>query len=199
RLGDQHLARRQRTPCPGPQLASQLAEQAGYPVLLDIRQGGLVDARRAVVPAHRDPRPPQDVFAVDLVSQRMKPSFRTGLGRPVKHMLQRADPVPLDGRQGGPSRIRGTHRSEPFSVRVNEAAALPSPQVVLSCRSDRYYGRLRLPPGTPPTSRLLTGYRTAPIRGHRAPASAGEGLPSSRRHLLNVPRPLRRTVPRGCG
>ena len=118
--------------------------------------------------------------------------------RPVKHMLKCADPVPVDGRQGGPSRIRGTHRSGPPNSCVNEAAALPSPQVVLSCRSDRYYGRLRLPPGAPPISRLLTGYKTALFHGHRAPVPAGEGLPSSRRHHLNVPRPVRRTVPRGC-
>ena len=45
---------------------------------------------------------------------------------------------------------------------MNEAAALPSPAVVLSVRLDRYYGRLRLPPGTLPTSRLHTGYRTEP-------------------------------------
>jgi hypothetical protein len=32
------------------------------------------------------------------------------------------------------------------------------------------------------------------IAGHRA----GEGLPSSRRHYLNVPRPIRRRVPDGC-
>ena len=69
---------------------------------------------------------------------------------------------------------------------------------MLSARLDQYYGRLRLPPGAPPTSRLLTGYRAGLVGGHREPASAGEGLPSSRRHLLNVPRPLRRGVPRGC-
>ena len=50
-------------------------------------------------------------------------------------MLQSADPVPTDSRQGGPSRNTGTHRSGPFNSRVNEAAALPSPQVVLSCGS----------------------------------------------------------------
>src|SRR5437870_5104172 len=33
---------------------------------------------------------------------------------------------------------------------------------MLSTRLDRYYGRLRLPPGATPTSRLLTGYRTGP-------------------------------------
>src|SRR5215472_6069331 len=36
---------------------------------------------------------------------------------------------------------------------------------MLSARLDRYYGRLRLPPGTPPASRLLTGYRTARSTG----------------------------------
>jgi hypothetical protein len=128
----------------------------------------------------------------------MEPPVRVSLGRPVKHMLQRADPVPTDSRQGGPSRISSTHRSGPFSVRVNEAAALPITAGCVVLRLDRYYGRLRLPPGTPPTSRLHTGYRTALVGGHREPASAGEGLPSSRRHLLNVPRPLRRGVPRGC-
>ena len=69
---------------------------------------------------------------------------------------------------------------------------------MLSTRLDRYYDRLRLPPSTPPTSRLHTGYRTEQFHGHREPAPAGEGLPSSRRHHLNVPHPLRRGVPRGC-
>jgi hypothetical protein len=36
---------------------------------------------------------------------------------------------------------------------MNEAAALPSPTVLLSARLDRYYGRLRHPPGTPSISR----------------------------------------------
>ncbi len=35
--------------------------------ILDISQGDLVDARCPVVAAHRDPRPPQDVPAEDLV------------------------------------------------------------------------------------------------------------------------------------
>src|SRR5712691_743132 len=42
---------------------------------------------------------------------------------------------------------------------MDEAAALPSPRVLLSRRLKRYYGRLRLPPGSPPASRLITGYR----------------------------------------
>jgi hypothetical protein len=65
----------------------------------------------------------------------MEPSCRVGLGRPVKRMLQGSDSVPTDSRQGGPSRNTGTHQSAAPSSRVNEAAALPSPQVVLSCGS----------------------------------------------------------------
>ena len=78
---------------------------------------------------------------------------------------------------------------------MNEAAALPSPAVPLSARLNRDYGRLRRPPGTPPTSRLDPGYRTG--RSDRITPQhrrAGEGLPSSRRHLPNVQHPLRRGV-----
>src|SRR3954454_262160 len=81
---------------------------------------------------------------------------------------------------------------------MNEVAALPSPRVLLSRRLKQYYGRLRLPPG----SRPLPG--SSPVIGRgRSGASpqnrrAGEGLPSSRRHHANVPRPLRRGVHRGC-
>jgi hypothetical protein len=99
---------------------------------------------------------------------------------------------------GGPSCNTGTHQSAAPSSRTNEAAALPIPAGCVVLRLDRYYDRLRLPPGTPPTSRLHTGYKAALLHGHRAPAPAGEGLPSSRRHHLNVPRALRRGVPRGC-
>jgi hypothetical protein len=72
---------------------------------------------------------------------------------------------------------------------MNEAAALPSPAVMFSARLDQYYGSLRRPPGTPSTSRLHTGYKTGPPRRSQR-ASTGEGLPSSRHHRLNVPRPL---------
>ena len=87
-LRDEHPPRRQRPPPPVPQVLGQLAEEPVHAVLLDISQGDLVDTRRAVVAAHRDPRPPQDVSAIDLVPQRVKPSSRIGLGRPVKRMLQ---------------------------------------------------------------------------------------------------------------
>ena len=52
-----------------------------------------------------------------------------------------------------------------------------------------------------PAGRPLPG--SSPVIGRHAPMRsrshrAGDGLPSSRRHLLNVPRPLRRGVPDGC-
>ena len=81
---------------------------------------------------------------------------------------------------------------------MDEAAALPSPRVVLSRRLKRYYGRLRHPPGTLSTSRLSAGYRTR-LSNSTDPSGrrAGEGLPSSRRHLLSVPSPIRREVHQG--
>src|SRR5205823_3263462 len=59
--------RRQRPIPAALHLGGQFIQQSGHPVLLDLVQGGLVDARRAVITAHRDPRPPQDVPAEDLV------------------------------------------------------------------------------------------------------------------------------------
>jgi hypothetical protein len=60
---------------------------------------------------------------------------------------------------------------------MNEAAALPSPRVVLSRRLDRYYGRLRRPPGSRSTSRLNTGYRTRHFRQHQHRRPPGRGGP----------------------
>src|ERR671934_2686470 len=75
--------------------------------------------------------------------------------------------------------------------------SLTAGSVVRSARS------VLRPPPTPTrlatTSRLNTGYRTRHFQQHHtAGCRAGEGLPSSRRHPLNVPRPLRRGVPHGC-
>ena len=82
---------------------------------------------------------------------------------------------------------------------MDEAAALPSPRVLLSRRLKRYYGRPRLPPGSTSISRLITGYKKRRSdRPHPGNGRAGEGLPGSRRHPLNVPSPIRREVPRGC-
>jgi hypothetical protein len=81
---------------------------------------------------------------------------------------------------------------------MNEAAALPSPRVLLSRRLKQYYGRLRLPPG----SRPLPG--SSPVIGRDAPAllrrTTGPGRASQvpAVTIANVPRPLRRGVHRGC-
>jgi hypothetical protein len=84
------------------------------------------------------------------------------------------------------------------TLRTDEAAALPLTAGCVVLRLNRYYGRLRRPPGQRSTS------RRAPVIGRHAPATesaghrAGEGLPSSRRHYRHVPRPIRRGVPHGC-
>ena len=58
---------------------------------------------------------------------------------------------------------------------MDEAAALPSPRVLLSRRLKRYYGRLRHPPGTLPASRLTTGYRTRTSGRTRSIGPPGRG------------------------
>jgi hypothetical protein len=55
---------------------------------------------------------------------------------------------------------------------MNEAAALPSPTVVLSARLKRYYGRLRLPPGRRPLPGIAV-YRTPCSGGNRRPPGRG--------------------------
>jgi hypothetical protein len=45
-----------------------------HPVPFDIGDGGSVDTSRAAVAAHFDPRPLQDVSAIDLVPKRVEPS-----------------------------------------------------------------------------------------------------------------------------
>jgi hypothetical protein len=118
----------------------------------------------------------------------------------------RLDPV----LRGGPNH-HGHSPVLPRTLRTDEAAALPltggcvvrpAPAVLrpppTPTRLPRYYGRLRRPPGSPPTSRCR------PVIGRDAPTArsagrrAGEGFPSSRRHLLSVPRPIRRGVLDGC-
>src|SRR5437763_15345796 len=59
---------------------------------------------------------------------------------------------------------------------MNEAAALPSPPVLLSRRLKQYYGRLRLPPGPRPLPDLA-GYRTRRSDSTK-PQTAGPGRAS---------------------
>src|SRR3990170_8541683 len=76
---------------------------------------------------------------------------------------------------------------------MDEVAALPSPRVLLSRRLKRYYGRLRRPPGLPPTSRLSTGYRARRSGGssRRPPGRGGPPQfpsPPSERSAPHTPR-----------
>jgi hypothetical protein len=124
----------------------------------------------------------------------MEPSPGVGLGRPVERSLQFSDLVLL----GGPSH-KWHSPALPCTSRMNEAAPFHHRRFCCPVSSSGTYGRLRRPPGPRSTSRLNTGYRTRRSGStNAAGCRAGEGLPSSRRHHLNVPRPLRRGVPRGC-
>ena len=198
RLGDKHPPGRQRT---GPAFP-QLAGQPGNAVLLDMGQGDLVNARRAIVAAHRGPRGPQNVTAADLVIQRVKPSPGIGLRRPVQRMLQGTDRIgrdtPARSLRGGTSR-NGTHQTPPRqTLRTDEAAALP----ITGGYVVRPAQPVLRPPPTP--TRPAIHFPRSSVIGHHAPAAtsaghrAGEGLPSSRRHPRYVPRPIRRGVPHGC-
>jgi hypothetical protein len=201
RLGYQHPPGRQRTIPPVPQLAGQLAEQPGNPVLLDVGQGDLVDARSAVITAHHDPRAPKDITADDLVHQRMEPPPGIGLGRPVKRMLQGTDRISRDtpgrSRSGGTSHD-GTHRASPphHAHRRSSGPSLTGGYAVRPAQA------VLRPPPTP--TRPAIHFPGSPVIGRHAPAArsagcrAGEGLPSSRRHYRCVPRPTRRGVPHGC-
>ena len=184
-----------------PQLAGQLAEQPGNPILLDLRQGDLVNARCAIVTAHRGPRPLQNVTAADLVIQRVESPPGIGLGRPVQRMLQGTDRIgrdtPARSLRGGTSHP-GTHRAPP-SRRCAPTKQRPFPHRRLCCPAAQPVLR---PPPTP--TRPAIHFPGSPVIGRHAPAAqsagcrAGEGLPSSRRHPRCVPRPIRRGVRHGC-
>ena len=156
RLRDEYPPGGQRPVSAFPQFAGQLIKKPGDPVLLDGRQGGLVDARRAVIRAHLDPRAPQNITAADLVIQRVEPTPGIGLGRPVQRMLQGTDRIgrdtPARSRRGGTS-TDGTHRAPPGNTahRRSSGPSLPAGCAVL--RLNRYNGRLRRPPGQRSTSR----------------------------------------------
>jgi hypothetical protein len=131
---------------------------------------------------------------VDLVIQRVEPSSGIGLGRPVKRMLQSTDRAGTPDARGGTSH-NGTHRpllDQPAHERSSGPShhrrlCCPSGSIGTTTASDAVPADRPLP-GSPPVIR-----RHAPVRfrSHRAE----DGLPSSRHHLLNVPRPLRRGVP----
>jgi hypothetical protein len=71
--------------------------------------------------------------------------------------------------------VIGTRQPFPARDAQTKQRPFPSPRVLLSRRLERYYGRLRRPPGTPPTSRLSTGYRAR--RSGASPQPPGRGGP----------------------
>ncbi len=82
---------------------------------------------------------------MDLVMKRVKPSPGIGLGRPLQRALQLSDLVYF----GGPSHVVAL--TKPFAAPTHKRSSGPS--LTGGCvvrRLDRYYGRLRLPPGTRP-------------------------------------------------
>jgi hypothetical protein len=124
----------------------------------------------------------------------MEASSGVGLGRPVERPLQFSDRV----NRGGSS--HAVALTQPFPVRDAWTKQRPFPCRRLCCpsgsigtmaASDALPARRPLPGSAPVIGRRLSGGRSRVRR-------AGEGLPSSRRHRLNVPRPLRREVLGGC-
>ena len=137
-LRDEDPAGRKRTVAAVPKPTPKIIEQHAHPGLLDVGDGGPVDAGGTAVAAHLPPRPLQDVSARDLVKERVEASVGVGLGRPVERSLQITDVIPLGGpshnrhspafpctqthgRSSGPSLTRG------YVVRRAQAVLRPPP------------------------------------------------------------------------
>ena len=190
-FGMKDPARRERAVATCPEVRFALVEQLGDAMALDLLDRLPVGAGRAAIGAHLPPRPLQDVPAVNLVLERVETSPAIGLGHPVERSLQFSGAVC----RGGNSHA-GHSPNLSLHVTRGRSSGPPLTRVVLSRGLERYYGRLGLPPGSPAVSRsaVIDQRCSGALRRRRA----GEGLPSSRRHLPSVPRPLRREVPRGC-
>ena len=145
----------------------------------------VVHRRHSVLPASPDWVWGQQRF-------RRKPSSGVGLGRPVERPVQDVDFVI----RGGSSHT-GTHRilSCADPRQRSRGPSLTGGSVVRPAQSVLW------PPPTPFRHRshfpVVTGYRVR-RSGRDTRVRAGEGLPSSRRHLLTIPRPVRRRVLHGC-
>jgi hypothetical protein len=179
-----------------PEVLGQLVEQPVDAVPLDVGEGGPVDAGRATAGADPGPRPLQDVPAGELVMERMEPSLGVGLGRPGQRRGQPIDR--LDGRgPRGPRPVGGpSHRHSPglLLLATHGRSSGPSlaPGSCCPAGCERYYGRLRLPPGPSPVSRLFTAYgtglsrvvtstRASGTQGEPSPVRQGEGQGPGRR------------------
>jgi len=182
RLRDENPPGRQRPVPPSRNSAPASPSSRDTPLLLSVRQADTVNAAAAAVGGAHLPPLSSTPPAVDLVEQRMEPSARTALGRPVSACCKALTLSP-DSRQGGPSRNTGAHQSAAPSSRVNEAAALPSPQVCV-LRLDQYYGRPRPPPGRAPfpgSTPVINGvFRASPQHAPPGRVSPVPAAPSER-------------------
>ena len=187
RLGYQHPPGRQRTN--GPSLSS-LASSPSSRSMPYCSTGPRWSCRclvrrhsHAPSPTHAEARPCGSLVCHPW---NLRPD---GLGRPV-HACCKArtgsagHPGPIPSRSDIPS---GTHRAPPQQYSASTKQRPFPHRRLCSPPAQAYYGRLRRPPGRDPLPgcRLWTPRSGDTSAGHRA----GEGLPSSRRHYLNVPRP----------
>ena len=180
------------------QFGGQLIHEPERSVLvLDLGQRGLVNAGCAVVtrtathPRHRTSlRKTLSHSAWNRLRDRPWPSGTACAAGHAPH------PAENFGCRRTSRRI-GTHRAPPSTQHASTKQG-SFPHRRLCCPAGSAVLR---PPPTPtrpaPTSRLVTGYRSRRPPGLRS-QWAGEGLSSSRRHYLHVPRPLRRGIRHGC-
>jgi hypothetical protein len=115
-----------------------------------------------------------------------------GLGCPVERSLQFSGLVTRGGNSHG-----GHSPNLSLHVTHERSSGVPSPRVTLSRGLKRYYGRLRLPPGSPVVSRsaVIDQPRSGALRRRRA----GEGLPASLRSEVACVETLRRLALGGNG
>jgi hypothetical protein len=150
----------------------------------NIGDGLSVDTGRATVDADQPPRALQHVPTEDLVIERVEPSIRVSLGRPVECSLQFSDLVLPGGPSHdvaltGPSLCVTHERSSGPSLTAG--SVVPSAQAVVR------------PPPTPSrptsTSQLITSYRTRHSDSNNRRPSGRGGSPQF------LPSPSERSTP----
>ena len=177
RLGDQHPPRGQRPIAALPQFAASSSSSRAIPYSSTSAKVILSMPGAPLLPAHRDPRAPQDVPAIDLVHERVESPSGIGLGRPVERMLQGTDRIPgTRGSHGGGTSRDGTHRAPP-PQRCASTKQRPFPHRRLCCPlgSTSTTAASDAHPASDPLPGF-TGYRT-PRSGNTIRRSPGRGGP----------------------
>ena len=143
-------------------------------------QGDLVDARRAIIPAHRSPRAPQHIPAADLVIQRVESPPGIGLGRPVQRMLQGTDRIsrdtPARSLRGGTSRTALTGPLPDRHCAPTKQRPFPHRRLCCPVGSSGTTAASDAHPASDPLPGV-TGYRT-PRSGSTIPQATGPGRAS---------------------